>query len=54
MIFMNRVLYLTILLDDNYIFSGSGDETLRIWKINHEIKEAQNEEIPLLFNVVIR
>jgi len=51
---MSRVLYLTISPDENYICSGSGDETLRFWKINDEIQEAQNEEDPLLSNVVIR
>ena len=51
---MSRVLYLTISPDENYICSGSGDETLRFWKINDEILEAQNEEDPLLSNVVIR
>ena len=51
---MSRVLYLTISPDENYICTGSGDETLRFWKINDEIQEAQNEEDPLLSNVVIR
>ena len=51
---MSRVLYLTISPDENYICSGSGDETLRFWKINDEIQEAQNEEDPLLSNVIIR
>ena len=51
---MSRVLYLTISPDENYVCSGSGDETLRFWKINDEIQEAQNEEDPLLSNVVIR
>ena len=50
---MSRVLYLTISPDENYVCSGSGDETLRFWKINDEIQEAQNEEDPLLSNVVI-
>ena len=51
---MSRVLYLTISPDENYICSGSGDETLRFWKINDGIQEAQNEEDPLLSNVIIR
>ena len=51
---MSRVLYLTISPDENYICSGSGDETLRFWKINDDIKEVQNEEDPLLSNVIIR
>ena len=51
---MNRVLYMTKSPDENVICSGSGDETLRFWKINDEIQEAQNEEDPLLSNVVIR
>ena len=51
---MSRVLYLTISPEENYICSGSGDETLRFWKINDGIQEAQNEEDPLLSNVIIR
>ena len=47
---MCRVLYLTISPDG----SGVGDETLRFWKINEGIKEEQNEEGPLISNVVIR
>ena len=51
---MSRVLYLTMSPDENFICSGSGDETLRFWKINDGIKEVQNEEDPLLSNVQIR
>ena len=51
---MSRVLYLTMSPDENFICSGSGDETLRFWKINDGIKEIQNEEDPLLSNVLIR
>ena len=51
---MSRVLYLTISPDENYICSGSGDETLRFWKINDGIQESQNEEDNLLSNVIIR
>ena len=51
---MSRVLYLTISPDENYICSGSGDETLRFWKINDGIQEAQYEDDPLLSNVIIR
>ena len=51
---MSRVLYLTMSPDENFICSGSGDETLRFWKINDGIKEAQNEEDPLISNVLIR
>ena len=51
---MSRVLYLTMSPDENFICSGSGDETLRFWKINDDIKEVQNEEDPLLSNVLIR
>ena len=51
---MNRVLYLTMSPDENYICSGSGDETLRFWKINDEIKEVENEEDGLISNVIIR
>ena len=51
---MSRVLYLTMSPDENYICSGSGDETLRFWKINDGIKEVQDEEDPLLSNVLIR
>ena len=51
---MSRVLYLTMSPDENYICSGSSDETLRFWKINEGIKEVPNEEDPLLSNVQIR
>ena len=51
---MSRVLYLTMSPDEYFICSGSGDETLRFWKINDGIKEVQNEEDPLLSNVLIR
>lgn len=51
---MSRVLYLTMSPDENYICSGSGDETLRFWKINDGIKEVQDEEDPLISNVLIR
>ena len=51
---MNRVLYLTISPDNNFICSGSGDETLRFWKINDGIKEVQNEEDSLINNILIR
>ena len=33
---MNRVLYLALSPDERFICSGSGDETLRFWKINDE------------------
>ena len=51
---MSRVLYLTMSPDENFICSGSGDETLRFWKINDGIKEVQNEEDPLMSNIIIR
>ena len=51
---MSRVLYLTISPDENFICSGSGDETLRFWKINDGIKEVQNEEDPLMSNIIVR
>ena len=51
---MSRVLYLTMSPDENYICSGSGDETLRFWKINDGIKELQKEEDGLISNVIIR
>ncbi len=51
---MSRVLYLTMSSDENYICSGSGDETLRFWKINDGIKEVQNEEDPLISNIIVR
>ena len=35
---MNRVLYMTKSPDENVICSGSGDETLRFWKINEDKK----------------
>ncbi len=46
---MNRVLYMTMSPDKNSICTGSGDETLRFWKINDDIKnknfKAQNNMI---------
>jgi WD40 repeat protein len=51
---MSRVLYLTMSPDENFICSGSGDETLRFWKINDGIKEVQNEEDPLMSNIIVR
>ena len=51
---MSRVLYLTMSPDENFICSGSGDETLRFWKINDGIKEVQNEEDPLISNIIVR
>ena len=39
---MNRVLYMTKSPDEIFICTGSGDETLRFWKINDERKEKYN------------
>ena len=51
---MNRVLYLTFSPDERFICSGSGDETLRFWKINNEqINNNEIEERDSLINNVL-
>ena len=41
---MNRVLFLAMSPDERIICSGSGDETLRFWKINNESIDTYEEE----------
>ena len=52
---MNRVLYMTKSPDEIFICTGSGDETLRFWKINDERKEKYNlkEEDEMINNVLV-
>ena len=52
---MNRVLYMTKSPDENVICSGSGDETLRFWKINEDKKRINkyNEEDEMTSNILI-
>ncbi len=51
---MNRVLYLTMSSDENEICSGSGDETLRFWKINDDkLEKKDNEDIKKMVDNVI-
>ena len=52
---MNRVLYMTKSPDENVICSGSGDETLRFWKINEykKIINKYNEEDEMTSNILI-
>ena len=52
---MNRVLYLTKSPDERMICSGSGDETLRFWKINDNIKNDNrfNGENEMINNVLV-
>ena len=52
---MDRVLYMTKSPDERFICSGSGDETLRFWKINDEIKEKNkcNEEDEMINNILL-
>ena len=52
---MNRVLYMTKSPDENVICSGSGDETLRFWKINEDKKiiNKYNEEDEMTSNILI-
>ncbi len=40
---MKRVNYMAMSPDENYIVSASGDETLRIWKINEKINEISKD-----------
>ena len=52
---MNRVLYMTKSPDENVICSGSGDETLRFWKINEDKKIINKyiEEDEMTSNIII-
>ena len=52
---MNRVLYMTKSPDENVSCSGSGDETLRFWKINEDKKRINkyNEEDEMTSNILI-
>ena len=52
---MNRVLYMVKSPDEKFICTGSGDETLRFWKINDEIKDKYNikEEDEMINNVLV-
>ena len=52
---MNRVLYMTKSPDENVICSGSGDETLRFWKINEDKKIVNKyiEEDEMTSNILI-
>ena len=52
---MNRVLYMTKSPDENVICSGSGDETLRFWKINEDKKIINKyiEEDEMTSNILI-
>ena len=52
---MNRVLYMTKSPDENVICSGSGDETLRFWKINDDKKIINKyiEEDEMTSNILI-
>ena len=52
---MNRVLYMTKSPDENVICSGSGDETLRFWKINEDKKRMNKyiEEDEMTSNILI-
>ena len=52
---MNRVLYLAKSPDERFICTGSGDETLRFWKINDEIKGKNKYKIEdeMINNVLV-
>ena len=52
---MNRVLYLALSPDERYICSGSGDETLRFWKINEKPKNIyeNKEKNSMLDNIIV-
>ena len=52
---MDRVLYMVKSPDEKYICTGSGDETLRFWKINDEIigKNKFKEEDEMINNVLV-
>ena len=52
---MNRVLYMTKSPDENVICSGSGDETLRFWKINEDKKRINKyiEKDEMTSNILI-
>ena len=52
---MNRVLYLAKSPDERFICTGSGDETLRFWKINDELKGKNKYKIEdeMINNVLV-
>ena len=52
---MNRVLFMAKSPDERFICSGSGDETLRFWQINDEMKENNKikEEDEMINNVLV-
>ena len=50
---MNRVLYLAISPDETLICSGSGDETLRFWKINDESINKFEEQNSIYNNIIV-
>ena len=50
---MNRVLYMTMSPDKNSICTGSGDETLRFWKINDDIKNKNFKDQNNMINNVL-
>ena len=53
--FMNKVLFVAKSLDERFICSGSGDETLRFWQINDEKNENNKikEENEMISNVLV-
>ena len=52
---MNRVLFMAKSPDERFLCSGSGDETLRFWKINDEKKDDKKikEEDEMINNVLV-
>ena len=50
---MNRVLYMTMSPDKSSICTGSGDETLRFWKINDDIKNKNFKDQNNMINNVL-
>jgi len=52
---MNRVLFMAKSPDERFLCSGSGDETLRLWKINDEKKDNKKikEEDEMINNVLV-
>ena len=52
---MNRVLFMAKSPDERFLCSGSGDETLRFWKINDEKKDNKKikEEDEMINNVLV-
>ena len=50
---MNRVLYLAISPDETLICSGSGDETLRLWRINDMPIKNYEEKNNIYKNIIV-